>query len=528
MSPTTVSPNPFTVAKGFGLLAVLTVVATFVSAQQSGESVLPASTTESAYAGKKAPVDPVEANGPIFVEWPKPEVALLFSGEQEGYLEPCGCAGLHNQKGGLKRRMTLIEQLREKDWPVVAMDAGGLAKRPGPQEEIKLRRAVESLIDMGYSAIGLGDVELRMDLLSVAVNLSQENNPLTSANAALIAFDSGFTSRYKFIEAGGKKIGVTAVLGKDEVAELNNVSDLVLMDPDEALLQVVPTLRDANCDQLVLMVYGDADEARRLARKFPHFQWVVTAKGAEEPPFAPTAIEGTPSQLIEVGHKGMYVVVVGIYDDPAQPVRYQKVPMDARFKDAPEMQEMMVKYQEELKTLGLAGLGIKAAPHPSGREFAGSAACADCHSNAAEIHQNTPHFHATETLEVRTSPPRMHDPECLSCHVTGWEPQKYFPFTGGYLSMEETPHLTGNGCENCHGPAAKHVAVEMGELEVTEEEQEKLRDVLRLKIVENEGNKEGQALGTVVNMCLQCHDLDNSPDFDFQEYWPHVEHHGKD
>ena len=27
-----------------------------------------------------------------------------------------------------------------------------------------------------------------------------------------------------------------------------------------------------------------------------------------------------------------------------------------------------------------------------------------------------------------------------------------------------------------------------------------------------------------VNNCLECHDLDNSPQFDFDEYWPQVEH----
>ena len=28
----------------------------------------------------------------------------------------------------------------------------------------------------------------------------------------------------------------------------------------------------------------------------------------------------------------------------------------------------------------------------------------------------------------------------------------------------------------------------------------------------------------VINNCLECHDLDNSPKFDFDEYWPEVEH----
>src|SRR5688572_7206502 len=51
-------------------------------------------------------IDPIKENGSIFVDWPKPDVLLVFSGEQDGYLEPCGCAGLENQKGGLQRRFT--------------------------------------------------------------------------------------------------------------------------------------------------------------------------------------------------------------------------------------------------------------------------------------------------------------------------------------------------------------------------------------------------------------------------------------
>jgi hypothetical protein len=31
-----------------------------------------------------------------------------------------------------------------------------------------------------------------------------------------------------------------------------------------------------------------------------------------------------------------------------------------------------------------------------------------------------------------------------------------------------------------------------------------------------------------VNNCLECHDLDNSPQFDFDEYWPSVDHSEED
>lgn len=481
------------------------------------------------YAERKKP-DPVATNGPIFVDWPKPELALVFTGDLEGYLEPCGCAGLENQKGGLRRRFTFLNELRAKGWPVVAMDLGGQEKRFGEQAELKFDFALRALAKMGYAAVGIGEQDLRMDPLSIVINLDEKTNPLVSANVGIIDFNSGFSQRYRIVEAGGKKIGITSVLGKKAIARFKSAADLTLLEPYQAIPEILPKLLAAKCDQLVLMAYADQDEAEDLARRFPEFNWVVPAHTADEPPSTPEKIKGTKnSYLIEVGHKGMYAVVVGLYKSGPTPFRYQRVPLDHRFADAPEMDAMHVEYQKRLETLGFDGLGLKATPHTSGDKFVGSKVCGDCHTAATEVYINTPHFHATETL-VKLTPPRHFDPECLSCHATGWDPQRYFPFTSGFLGLEETPELVGNGCENCHGPAARHVAAETGETEASEQELEKLRAALRLKIVPNEGNKDGQEFkgGRVVQMCMECHDIDNSPAFDFQKYWPKVKHVGKD
>ena len=164
---------------------------------------------------KHAPVDPIEANGEIFVDWPKPDAVLIFSGETDGYLEPCGCAGLQNQKGGLMRRHTLIKELAAQDWPVVAVDLGGQIRRFGKQAQIKFERALQSLMEIGYSAVGFGTQDLRMDLLPVVIDFQPpEVTPFVSANVAILDYDSGFTQRFKILEVGGLKIGVTSVLGK--------------------------------------------------------------------------------------------------------------------------------------------------------------------------------------------------------------------------------------------------------------------------------------------------------------------------
>src|SRR5687768_10339465 len=225
------------------------VVVFFVGASiaQVGSSEHADQKTDEAYPEKKQ-VDPIEANGEIFVNWPKPDVALVFSGDQDGYLEPCGCAGLENQKGGLRRRFTLLKQLRDKGWPIVAMDNGGQEKQPGIQAEIKTDFAYRALAKMGYAAVGLSAHDLHMDWLPIVINLDEASNPLVSANVGIIGFDSGYTQRYKIVEAGGMKIGITSVLGKKEIAELKNTAEIELLEPYQAIPQVLPKLLEANCD----------------------------------------------------------------------------------------------------------------------------------------------------------------------------------------------------------------------------------------------------------------------------------------
>lgn len=472
---------------------------------------------ESAAAPTK--FDPVKVNGPIFVDWPKPRVAILISGKQDGYLEPCGCAGLENQKGGIGRRFTLIEQLKDKGWPIFGLDVGNLVRRFGKQAEIQFAIAAEALKQMGYRAVGFGPDDLRLSAGELAASIAGQEpgeSLFVSANASV--FD--LTPKVQIIEENGMKIGVTAIVGDTYRDEVNN-AEITFVPADEALTEVTKQL--AGCDVRILLAHATKDECADLAKRHPEFHYIVSAEGGDEPPYLPEAIEGTNTKLIEVGHKGMYCIVLGFYDDAKNPVRYQRVPLDSRFATAPEMKQLMTTYQEQLHDLDWSGLGLRPLAHPrtrggvaeSGR-FVGSETCADCHTKAWEVWSNSRHAHATESL-VHASPPRQFDAECISCHSTGWNPQEYFPYATGYQSMEKTPHLTGNGCENCHGPGGAHVAAELAEADNREAE----RKLMRLTYAEAQAGA-----------CQKCHDLDNSPEFQkegaFERYWSEIEHKGKD
>ncbi|MEX0711384.1 MAG: multiheme c-type cytochrome, partial [Pirellulales bacterium] len=341
------------------------------------------------------------------------------------------------------------------------------------------------------------------EMISAALNV----NIFVAANLKVLDFE---IARYRVIEAGRMKVGVTAIVGDTFQEQLNN-PEIQFTPARQALAELLPELKAQNCDLLVLLSHATLNESRELAGQFADFDVVVTAGGADEPPHQATR-HGSGTVLVEVGHKGMYAVVLGLYDDKNQPLRYQRVPLDARFKNSPEMDQLLVSYQDQLQQLGWSGLGLTPAAHARGK-FAGSQSCRDCHPTEFSIWEDTPHSHATETLE-HLSPPRQYDPECISCHATGWNPQEYSPYTSGFESLKATPLLVGNGCENCHGPGAAHVAAENGG---DTRLQTRLRGEMRLKL-----NKETKEI--IIQGCMECHDLDNSPDFSFDTYWPQIEH----
>jgi hypothetical protein len=459
-----------------------------------------------------------ERNGGVFADWPAPRAVLVLTGELDGYIEPCGCTGKENQKGGLSRRRNFLRALEGAGWEVVPLDLGGQVKRFGKQTEAKFQSIVDGLRSMRYAAVGFGPGDLRLpaeELVAAVAAIGAEPTPFVSANVGLLGLDAQITPRFRVIEAGGLKIGVTTILGDEEAAKIRN-DDVEVVPVAEALAAVAAELAKAGCDHQVLLSWAGPEQTKALAAKYPQFDIVALAGGADEPPRELPLLPGG-ARLVELGHKGMFAVAIGFFADKAVPFRSQRVPLDARWGEADDMIAVLATYQQKLETMGLAGLGLVPIRHPTGRRFAGSAACAECHQEAFEVWENSGHAKALTTLE-EAQPRRDGDPECLSCHVVGWAPQRFEPFEGGFAGMEKTPHLAHQGCENCHGPAAAHTAVERGDVRATEAERDRLRAEIKLTLATPEGKQKA------VNNCLECHDLDNSPQFDFDEYWPSVAH----
>lgn len=493
--------------------------------RSTGRVILAAAeTAKSEGASNERPPEPMLKN------WKKPKLAIVLSGEQNGYLEPCGCS--EKQSGGFARRADLFAQIQAKKWPIAAFDLGGTLKRSRRHDQLKFQKILEGFNLMHYQALGLGPAELRLgaeQLLSM--HAPEKGLAFVSANVVFFGTpDLGTPLPYKLVEVNGVKIGVTSVLGnyyRDQVIprEQNDPNQpITVNDPTTSTAAAFEKIKAESPDLTILLSYCKVEETKELAKKVPGFDVIITAGGPEEPLETTERIGN--SMLVQVGGKGKHVAVLGYYpDDAKQKLRYELVDLDRfRFKNPPRMEELMRDFQAVLAEANLAETE-KSVAHESGAEFVGAKKCGQCHKKAYTKWAGTKHAHAYESLIKGPShyvgqwTPRNHDVECLACHVTGWDPREMVRFDTGFQSLEKTAHLLNQQCENCHGPGSEHTRQEelfKKHRKANDPQLIKARQKIHLD----------EALAQKETGCYKCHDGDNSPKFKFAEFYKQISHKG--
>jgi len=447
-----------------------------------------------------------------------PAAVVVISGEQNGYMEPCGCSA--EQEGGLLRRYDLIERLRKRNWPTALFDLGSLIKDPAgarggfEQAKIKFDYAIKALKLLDYKAIALSAEDMRVgvgEALGLFDNGLGGNTKLLVANVKAADVFAKMFQPSMVVAAGPVKLGVTAIIDPEALKQLNDHDKDALLtsikNPEDVLPGVLAEL-EPNSDYQMLMVQGKPELAKRLALANPGFDIVVATSQYDDVlnPEGET-VNGGKTTLVTVGKKGKYVGLFGFYPHDNPPLRFRLVTLNKQFDDPAQPMKALIE-DEFRATLKAAGVVenllrrdyVNGAP---GATFVGAQKCKECHPKTVQFWSTTKHAQAFESLKHDPKPNTVYDAECIICHTTGPE------YNSGYRSEAATPHLLGNQCENCHGPGSKHVA---------EPGNAKFKKLITVRA--ETANKNG--------LCFGCHDAENSPKFDFDDYWSQIEHNGLD
>ncbi len=461
----------------------------------------------------------------LFGKWPKPDLALLLSAQQHGYLQPCGCS--KPQYGGLTRRYNFLQILKGAGWPIVAVDLGDVSQASGLQKMLKYTTSMKALKLMNYTAVGIGENEIAGPLINVLGEYAL-NNPAPRVLANNLrnkdrdqAFHGMVESAVLVVGQGPLKVGIIGSVGASVTAKHKEDPDVKFDPVPQILPETLKALQARGPDFLVLLYEGTTAEAKRLAKAIPNFHVILCLSAEEEPPSVPERVGNT--DIVTLGHKGRYVGVVGAYrtgkkEKPFE-LRYQLAPLGEEF-DTPASKvkghplvALMEDYSREVKRRDfLAEAARKQNPHPvqlalPNATYVGSQVCKKCHEAAYEIWKNSPHAIAYETLEKAKHPSlRQYDAECIACHVTGWG------YKGGFTDEVKTKILTNNGCENCHGPCSEHVK-NPGDAKIHD-----LINPYRFDPMETAAARV-RRINLIDQACQKCHDIENDVNWKFEKWW---------
>jgi hypothetical protein len=521
---------------------------------------------------------------PLFAGWPadpKPDAVIVFTGQTFGFLQPCGCS--RPQTGGLERRAVFMDSLRAKGWPLAGIDLGDIHPERSAireQGQLKYAAAMNALREMGYLAVGLGKTEISADLLSLLSRyaLQKEQRPFTLAGNAVGVSEGKVVPREQYFpgqkrplvelievgKVGAVPVGVAGVVGKALALDVKKAKldgTLDFLDAQATLKQAVNELaKHPLKPQLNVLIYqGTSEAAAAVAKDFPQFQVILCEADTDLPPLMPTVAPGTKTLIVQVGHKGQHVGVLGAYKKPdgTFEFKYQLVPMGEEYitpgnddaaRKANKTLPILEEYAKSVKGANLltqyprvphpAQIQAKGLKPPVALEYVGSNACRACHIAEFGIWSKTPHGSAMEALEKKATRPtlRQYDPECVRCHTVGFEYQT------GYQDEKKTPNLKHVGCESCHGPGSGHINNPRDKAlhEYLSPWKQTAAGVFNLpaldfmkKMADTPLPERGKVaiapaqqllITRVEGTCMKCHDGENDPHFDLYKYWPKVAH----
>ena len=276
--------------------------------------------------------------------------------------------------------------------------------------------------------------------------------------------------------ASGESIFITGVVSPGFATAALNVSD-----PTDAVLAALDGA--GQVDRTVVLGYLPVDELRSLAESLPEADAVIGGPTGQALP----AEKVGHALVLSATNKGKFLAEVVFSTDGS--TSGSVVEMSADLTDHRVQKSNLDTFRKFLAERDFradeSGF-VPPALSADGQTIAGDKSCAQCHSETVDHWHTTAHAHAWQRLQDEGA---HVDSYCQQCHTTG------FGLPEGFVSAKLSAHRTNVGCESCHGPSSAHAA-------------------------DSNQKTPFDARG----ICRRCHDVENSPKFEFDSYWETVRH----
>ncbi len=236
------------------------------------------------------------------------EMNFLFTNFTMGMLEPegCGC----RQQGGLAKRATLINDIRETGEKVLIFDTGNiLADQSTVPDKEKTVYILIALNKMEIDALNIGayDAVRSRFLKQKETRLAF---PLISANIRSSLSGDLVFKPYTIKETQSVKIGILGLTSNHADPVVLKNKDIFIDDPVKEALTTVNQLKAEGCDLIILLSQLKDNENINVAKQVPGIHFIFGSSSKTEQNRSKT-VEDTI--LVSPGTKGKKATLIKAY-----------------------------------------------------------------------------------------------------------------------------------------------------------------------------------------------------------------------
>ncbi len=410
-------------------------------------------------------------------------LTLIYSGNLDGELEPCGCSAEGNL-GGIKRRATMLMKLRRENPDMVVVSAGGLLSSDDPGDRLKGEYILKGFASLKYDAVG---VQWR-DLVYGKEFLLEEPLPWVVSN-----WRSKAVPGQRIIKRDGQRIAFFNWLDPKNSPMRQMQGKHRLVGDSASGLQAALQKAKHDGELTVLVTTLKASQAVKTIG-LANVDILIEKAAYEE--YGLPRLEGK-TLVVQPGSRGMRLgrLDLELQKGADQQIKIKEwnhkiIPMPESIADALELAAWYAEYNAKVKENYLKRVELRKAEKSGKSPYVGAEVCSTCHTAQHKRWSDSQHAIAYEDLE---DVGKAFDPACIGCHTVG------FDKPGGFFDINVTGHLLGVQCESCHGAGREHVeAAGKKPSPNTKWPQEKI--------------------------CGQCHIQKHSPGFNLDTYWPKIAH----
>jgi 2',3'-cyclic-nucleotide 2'-phosphodiesterase (5'-nucleotidase family) len=381
-------------------------------------------------------------------------IVIAYTGNVDGYLEPCGCDGTDEMLGGLYKKATYIHEYRKTEKNLVLVDSGDLFNEHDkikdsyiPSAQLKGEVFTKVYKDLGIDAINVGELDLALGVDYLKELEKKYDVPFVSANL-VDSKNQLLFKPYVIKTLDNLKVGIIGIMGNtpDVAKPFEEIvgTSLTVLDPVETVTAKVAELKD-KVDFVIVLTHQHMGRNWIFARKINGIDVIV---GGHHKQKLDTPYEANNTYIVQSSekeqHQGMLVLEKAA--DGTKTATNTLVPLGSKIADDANVKAMIDEYNQQVNKLYTSPVTETAAKEEAITPRSNK--CSECHSEAYEIWQKSAHAKAFQTLVNKE---KQFNPDCLECHTTRFEE------AGGFTMQAQQKELRDVQCENCHGDRAPHL-----------------------------------------------------------------------